>query len=167
MLVLSLLVQANAADWTACNKKHGMAWSQDLARFESAAALEAVAAQEARLLMTPAPAPIKQPNGVVHILMRRLSLEAANLQHLSFVWVGGDGHRITQIDGVPDIGEIPPAPGPLSGSDAYWWNTATLTVPNADPGLTLHVVDRLLTDKCVFRISGKGKTGMDLVEWTK
>lgn len=167
MLIAALVVMLPAfgGQYAVCTKKGGTAWTMDVARHIPA---EAIAAERDKLaeLTIDETKPDEVPQyGVVHVVNRRLSIEAANTKYLTFLWVSKEGEKLETIEGFDNIAETPPAPGPLSGSAAYWWNVTVLPVPASPETLQLHVVDTLKKEKCVFEISGKGKSGMSFVEW--
>jgi hypothetical protein len=139
---------AFAGNWSTCMKTNGARWSQDLALFHSVEELDAAAAKQASLTMDEAAGADKSPyrNGTVKVIIRRLGIEEANLKHVTFLWVDAAGHKFGEVAGEDDIGEMPPAPGPLSGSGAYWWNVAVLSTPSSEAGIVLHVVDKLSAD---------------------
>ena len=162
LLLLTMTAEAVAGEWSSCWKTTGAAWSQDLAKYHSAAELDAEAAQSARMLMDDAPSarPSQYPYGTVEVIVRRVTIETANFKYVNFIWVDGDGRKVSEIKGQDRIGEPPPAPGPLPGSAAYWWNVAVVPLPSAEASLTLHVVDTLARDKCTFEITRAGRTGV-------
>jgi hypothetical protein len=156
---------ASAGEWAVCNKKARGFVSQDLAQFQSGGELDAEAAARARLTMEEPDNPF--PHGMVTVVIRRLSLGSVNAENFEVFFVDASGKKVGSRSPRFDVGSAPPAPGPLAGSAQYWWNLLTLKVPESGPGgLTMHVYDKVMKDKCVFRVGGQGtqgRSGMSVV----